>query len=416
MPVTISDIRPRVACDALSALDCIEGDLDVLSGVDTATLSGTDALAIAARAAAAIARLTGIRAAALTQVEASGAWALDGSRSMPWALARNEEASVSTLRAEITFAQRLATDLPLIAAALRAGEITLDKARLIVRLAPTSPARRQALKDSVCGEAFLLAQAKRLDMWGLTRALRYWGYRVDPDIDDANYRDDAHRYELQLADTLDGTAVKGFLSPEGGLLLRAALGAIIGVPDKADLRTTGQRNADALTTLARTLLDAGEHSPGAGVRPHLNVTVPFETLVAAAGETGIDPAVFTETGLPIPKVLLERIACDCDMSRVIFDSDGIVLDAGRTRRIVSNDQRRAVITRDQQCQRPQCHAPPRYCEVHHRIWWERGGVTSVADSVLLCFRCHDWVHREDIAITRVGDHWEFTDPSGRLIT
>ena len=127
----------------------------------------------------------------LQSVADSGAWALDGSKSMPWALARREDAGIGSVRAEITLAQRLAVELPLTAAALRAGDLSLDKARLLARLAPTSNARRAALRDPQCGEAFLLAKARDLDVWGLTRAVRYWGYRVDPDKDDRDYRDDA---------------------------------------------------------------------------------------------------------------------------------------------------------------------------------------------------------------------------------
>jgi hypothetical protein len=63
---------------------------------------------------------------------------------MPWALARREDAAIGSVRAEVTLAERLAVDLPLTAAGLRAGEVSLDMARLLARLAPTSNARRAA--------------------------------------------------------------------------------------------------------------------------------------------------------------------------------------------------------------------------------------------------------------------------------
>ena len=71
-------------------------------------------------------------------------------------------------------------------------------------------------------------------MWGLTRAVRYWGYRVDPDKDDRDYRDDAGRFELHIADTLEGGDVRGLLSPETTELVRTALRAIIGTPRATD--------------------------------------------------------------------------------------------------------------------------------------------------------------------------------------
>jgi hypothetical protein len=400
---------------AFAAMACIECDLDALTAVDTESLSGTQAMDLAARIAAVSSRLAGLRFGALSKVADTNAWKSQGSRSMLYAVAGNEDASVGSVRVELAMAETLQLDLPLTAAALRDGRISMDKAKLIARLAPTSEARKAALRDPEHGEAFLVAKAVECDTHMLRRAIRFWGYRIDPRADDQDYRDAAHTYQVELADTPDGTRVQGLVSHETGELLRTAFRAITGVPPDGDTRTTAQRNAAALHTMARFLLDAGGHGVGTKVRPHLNVSVSFENLTAAAETVGVDPAVFTETGMPVPRVVLDRLACDGELNRVIFGPDSAVLDIGRTQRIVSNDQRRAVIARDRECQRPGCHAPPRYCEVHHRIWWERGGGTSVRDSVLLCFHDHDWVHTEDITITRVGDRWVFTDPHGHEI-
>ena len=123
--------------------------------------------------------------------------------------------------------------------------------------------------------------------------------------------------------------------------------------------------------------------------------------------------MFTETGQPIPCTVLERVACDSEVTRIVLGPDREVLDVGRTRRTVTPAQRRAVIARDRTCRGPGCHAPPRLCEVHHLIWWTRGGPTSVENSGLFCWRCHDWIHTEDIAITHQNGTWTFTHPDGR---
>jgi Domain of unknown function (DUF222)/HNH endonuclease len=400
---------------AWTALGRIEAELDTLTALDVRALGGTGAMDLAARLVAVTSRLSGLRLAALAAVEDSGAWASEGARSMFAAVARREDASFGSVRAEVVLAQRLDADLPLTAAALRDGSLSVDKAKLMARLAPTSQARRAGLRDPDRGEAALLAKAKTVDIRELTRLIEAWGYRIDPAGDDRAYRDARPTYQVIVTDVAAGTEVHGLVSPETGEILRTALRAVTGVPQAGDGKTTEQRNAEALHTMARFLLDAGEHGEHTKVRPHLNVSVGYDTLLAAAGEAGVDPATFTETGRPVPRVVLDRLACDSEISRVIFGPDGIVLDAGRTARIVSNDQRRAVITRDRECQRPGCHAPPRYCEVHHRIWWDRGGGTSVEDSVLLCWHDHDWVHREDITITRDRDRWIFTDRHGKEV-
>ena len=111
--------------------------------------------------------------------------------------------------------------------------------------------------------------------------------------------------------------------------------------------------------------------------------------------------------------MFERIACDSEVTRIVFGPDSEPLDVGRAHRTVTPGQRKAVIARDRTCRGPDCHAPPRLCEVHHLIWWTRGGVTSVENSGLFCWRCHDWIHTEDITITHQAGTWTFTHPDGR---
>jgi hypothetical protein len=405
-----------IGCDAaFDALACIEADLEVLTALGTHGMSRTQAMELSHRITAVSSRLAGLRFDALGILAETQAWRGNGQRSMLDVVASNEDAAVGSVRREIGLAETLHADLPLTAVALRDGRISLGKAKLLAQLAPTSDARKVALKDPDTGEAYLLARAVEVDTHQLRRVIATWAYRIDPRADDRAHLDRAHLYEIGLVDTPDGTKVNGLVSHETGDLLRTGLRAITGVPDQADTRTTAQRNAAALHTMARHLLDTGEHGSAAKVRPHLNVTVSHDTLLAPADQAGIDPATFTESGMPIPRAVLDRLTCDCELNRVIFGPDSVVLDVGRTQRIISNDQRRGVIARDRECQRPGCHAPPRYCEVHHRIWWERGGGTSVKDSVLLCFHDHEWVHTNDITIARVGNHWVFTDKEGNEV-
>jgi nucleotide-binding universal stress UspA family protein len=409
-----TDVPTCGAGDVFAALACLERDLDTLASVDPRELSGTTAMDVAARLAAAVARATGVRLGLLPVIEDSGAWALDRSKSMPWALARREDAAVGTIRAEMTLAERLDRWLPLTAAALRTGTLSVDKAKLIAKLAPTSTARQDALADPDGGEAFLLAKAAELDCYLLTRVLTAWCYRVDPDADDEKYKDHAHRYHFEVADTLDGSHVRGFLSPETTEALRTALRAIIGVPTATDPRTTGQRQAEALGVLARFFLDSGTCGAGAKVRPHLSITVPYDTLLRAAHQAGVDPATFTETGQPLPRTVLDRLACDCELTRIVFGPDSTVLDVGRTKRIVTPLQRRAVIARDKTCRGPDCHAPPRYCEVHHLIPWSQGGPTSLTNSGLFCWADHDRIHTHYLTVTHEHGLWVFTDPDGTV--
>jgi hypothetical protein len=123
-----------------------------------------------------------------------------------------------------------------------------------------------------------------------------------------------------------------------------------------------------------------------------------------------------DDGTPIPVTVLAQIACDSEISRIVFGPGGEPLDVGRAQRTYTGPQRRAVIARDRHCQYPGCGAPPTIGEVHHVRWWIRDhGPTSVDNGILLCAFHHHTIHKRAISITRQPGGWEFRDQSGRLI-
>ena len=83
----------------------LRASIDAVASMEV--LRRTGALDLARELSTSIGRLTGVRLACLQSVADSGAWGLDGSRSMPWALARREDAGIGSVRAEITLAERL---------------------------------------------------------------------------------------------------------------------------------------------------------------------------------------------------------------------------------------------------------------------------------------------------------------------
>jgi hypothetical protein len=265
---------------------------------------------------------------------------------------------------------------------------------------------------------------------------------TDPDTDDTDDDKAAQGEFLDLAKTIDGYHLAGFLTDEHGLMVTAAINAIIGAPAAEDTRTSTQRRAQGLADVARVVLDTNQASPGAAIPPHLNVTVSWTELIAQATRTrdglcltcgqatpgrtagtgtsgtsapgtgtpgtlsvagllsGGGP-IFTETGDRAPRALLRRLACDSAVTRVVFGPDGAVLDVGRAQRTVTGQMRRAVIARDKHCVFPGCDQPPSRCEVHHAIThWANGGNTSVSNSALLC-----WYHHQLVDTQRITMHW-----------
>ncbi|WP_193314991.1 DUF222 domain-containing protein [Georgenia thermotolerans] len=230
-------------------------------------------------------QVAALAARTLATVEAQGMWALDGSRSLAaWYRGRTGVHGATAAR-EVRQARALRDVLPGTAKALAAGEISTDHAATMVRQTTSSPARRGLLADPELGETLLLAQAKALDGTDFAVAAARWSQQADPDAADRGYREDLAREEFYLSETTDGYVPGGWLSKASGQALATALAARVGMPSTADTRSPAQRRAAALVALARLALDGGVLKPGARIRPHLAVHVPFETLqrlIAAA--------------------------------------------------------------------------------------------------------------------------------------
>jgi hypothetical protein len=114
----------------------------------------------------------------------------------------------------------------------------------------------------------------------------------------------------------------------------------------------------------------------------------------------------------VPLSELERLACDCHLTRIVLAAHAVPLDVGQTKRTYSAALRRAVLVRDRHCQWPGCTLRASWCEVHHRIWYADGGPTSLTNAVTLCVFHHHEVHRRHTRITPVADGLAFTRPDG----
>ncbi|SNQ49620.1 conserved hypothetical protein [Frankia canadensis] len=122
--------------------------------------------------------------------------------------------------------------------------------------------------------------------------------------------------------------------------------------------------------------------------------VPWNTLLAG----GLDPAT-TSWGLPLPRGVLSRLACDAEITRIILDPAGVPLDVGRTHRVATPAIRRALAARDHGCAFPSCDRPPAWTECHHVTGWENGGPTALSNMILLCGQHHRQVHHDKWTIT-----------------
>jgi hypothetical protein len=137
-----------------------------------------------------------------------------------------------------------------------------------------------------------------------------------------------------------------------------------------------------------------EHIPADGLPVHggtatsVVVTLDFETLCSGAG------AAELSTGGRITATEARRLACNALVLPAVLSGAGEVLDLGRSRRLFSPAQRKALGIRDRICRAEGCDIPAAWCEAHHAAQpWASGGRTDLADGVLLCpfhhHRAHD---------------------------
>ena len=252
------------------------------------------------------------------------------------------------------------------------------RARFILRGRPGAVHVRE--RASITGEQAMLGVAARFDLRNLGKAARRFAQVTDPEADERGYRHAQDREHLDLSRTLGGYHLVGFLTEEHGQMLSTALDAAIGVPSKDDGLRPTQRRAFALAGVAGSFLDRGEAGgAGAGVRPHLTVLVPWRDFLGLTGhgapkrgadkrsvdESGIDESGVAERSAedvvaellspgptwldgsgPVPRQVLETIAADCVVTRVVFGPDSEVLDVGGSQRTFTSARRKAVVARD----------------------------------------------------------------------
>ncbi|TME55955.1 MAG: DUF222 domain-containing protein, partial [Chloroflexi bacterium] len=100
---------------------------------------------------------------------------------------------------------------------------------------------------------------------------------------------------------------------------------------------------------------------------------------------------------------VERLACDCSVTRILLGSDSTVIDVGRSKRTVSGPTRRALNARDGHCRWPGCDRPATWSAAHHVVHWIHDGSTNLDNLILLCHRHHWLVHEGGWQLVRSDD-------------
>lgn len=187
------------------------------------------------------------------------------------------------------------------------------------------------------------------------------------------------------------------LDVEGKSTLEAALGPLSApkpVAGERDLRSSDRRRGDALITLVRRAVAAGEEV-GKTNKTTLLLTMDWEALKQGLGAAttlgGLD------AGTHLAPETVRRLCCDASVIPVVLGSTSEVVDWGRAVRFFTPAQIRRLWLRDRGCTYPGCDAPPQWADAHHLVHWADFGPSNLANAALLCERHHTIVHTRRLA-------------------
>src|SRR5690606_5299360 len=339
--------------------------------------------------------------AADTAARRTANWVADATREHPGRLARAQD-----------LGEALRVRYPLLGAAVREGRVRMGQAEIVVKALdkapPSVPAelRRRAETD-------LVELAQKWGPRGLTRlAERVWSH-LDPEGFADHEREQVEK-ELRRAEAAtrmairhrgDGTAdvtvriprhyakrlrgyLESFTAPRRETALTEALNESASIFGIASVATTDAATGAKLPherVLGEAFCafldayDPNDLPQHGGMATTIIVRIDLDDLRDDLG-VGLLP---DDTTIPVSEV--RRYACTAGIVPAVLDGEGEVLDLGRTQRLFSAAQRKALALKYPTCAAQGCTIPARWCEAHHAgDPWCEGGRTDLDEGVLLC--------------------------------
>lgn len=380
----------------LACLDRIDDALTDVADIDPTFMRTNDKAEALLHVARLETQLAGLKMRLM--VACDDVAAADGARDAAAWLAHRVRTEQGTQRADLDLAKALDRSCARVAEAIAHGSVNTEQARVIVRALDELPGDldRELLAKA---EAHLVAEAAHF----APKRLRIIGRRllevIAPDLADAEEgklleaeeRRALERASLRAKRLGDGrtrvtitvpdatatrlsTYLEAFASPRHGdrpgegdrIPHHRKLGqAFCGFLEAVDPQRLPLHGGDATTVLVTVTLES------------------LQTRLAAAGIGDTDRISASEA---------RRLACTAQVVPVVLGGKSEILDLGRSRRLFTPAQRKAMRIRDRRCRAEGCDVPAAWCEAHHLHPWSLGGRTDLDDGILLCNFHHRRAH------------------------
>ncbi len=351
-----------------------------------AALSTEELFEAAAETAHRVGALLGRFVELVGELDRRQGWRDEGATSLEAWIVERCGVSVSTARAWAHVAGRL-FDLPQLASALCAGEISFDKVRAVVDVATPETDGALVEKAAECSVRQLAELARSTTGTGAERA-----------------RSEDDRRSLRFNDTFRTLCVQ--LPPESYAEAKSSLETRARRMPSDGETPWDQRLCDGFLQLLRSGGPSG--SSPYFVVAHVPLAALVEVDSTLSGELEEAGLINTET--------VRRIACDATLAIAVDDDVGHTMYEGRARRLPSDAQRREVKRRDRHCRFPGC-TNATFTNAHHIKPWKPDGRTDLDNLALLCEYHHRRVHTKEWTMS--GDangELSFVGPTGRAMT
>ena len=314
-------------------------------------------------------------------------------------------------RRAITSGETLPPRRPAVAAAIKAGAISVTHARAITSMLDRVPAA-VGYDQVTLAEVKLVRFATKHDPVALKRRCDEIAEALDPDGSlgsNREHRDRIRSFQIGRQDQHGMYPVRGRLDPECGAKLIAALSPLAapvpGPDGERDPRSTEQRNHDALSDFAHRLLAIGDLPERHGLPGKLIVLVRLEQLEERTGTA----STIHGGRLPVRDVL--RLATEMGVIPVVLDSDDTILHFGEEQRTATLEQRLAEWVLDGGCTFEACTVPAALSQSAHTGDGYRINKTTTIDELgLLCGYHHRLVDNQGYRMARINNRIWITPP------
>ncbi len=377
--------------------------LDDLRVADLSTLTGDEHASMVMRLVKAQHQLHAGVLASVAAFDAAGVASTTRHRTTKRWLEQRTRVSAGTA-SHLTRTARIARDhLPETQRTLARGLISAQHVSAIAAVVD-----KVGLEHAREAEPILLHIARQAEPSVVRRATARIHALVDHDGAENALHDAYERRGVTLSVVGEHAYLDGVFDVESAEVLRSALQPLMGRWGADDRRSVPQMRADALVDLAKRELDSGGLPEMGGERAHVSIVIDEHAL-----RTGIGSATLPWTGATVPAATARRWACDAQLTPVLarllpppgggpsspaspvavsIGGGWLPLDVGRSARLATSGQLKALRVRDGGCVHPGCTRTSAYCDAHHVGHWADGGLTALTNLVLLCRHHHRTLH------------------------